>query len=216
MKIGILGSGVVGQTLGTKLASLGHSVKMGSRTPANAEASAWAKKTGEGASHGTFADAAHHGEMLFNCTLGEASLEALRSAKASDLVGKILVDVSNALDFSKGMPPALLLPSTDSLAEQIQRAFPEARVVKALNTVAAPLMVDPGRLQKGAHSIFICGNDPTAKKAVQELLEVGFGWKDVVDLGDVSMARGTEAYLLLWTRLYMKFQNPEFNIRIVR
>ena len=168
------------------------------------------------ASYGTFAEAAHHGEMVFNCTLGGGSLEALRSVKDSDLKGKILVDVSNALDFSGGFPPTLLLSNTVSLGEEIQKAFPEARVVKALNTIAASLMVDPGQLRGGNHSLMICGNDAAAKRSVEELLRKGFGWKDVVDLGDITMARGTEAYLLLWTRLFAKFQQPNFNVQIVR
>jgi 8-hydroxy-5-deazaflavin:NADPH oxidoreductase len=216
MKIGILGTGVVGQTLGTKLVSLGHSVRMGSRTPTNADAAAWAKAAGASASHGTFAEAAHFGEMVFNCTLGQASLEALRTVKATDLDGKVLVDSSNALDFSKGMPPSVTVSNTDSLGEQIQRAFPSTHVVKALNTVSAPIMVDPGQLDHGQHSLMICGNDAGAKKKVRELLEKGFGWKDVLDLGDITMARGMEAYLMLWTRLFMAIQKPQFNIRIVR
>jgi 8-hydroxy-5-deazaflavin:NADPH oxidoreductase len=216
MKIGILGTGTVGQTLGTKLVSLGHDVQLGSRSPANEAAAAWAKSAGPHASHGTFASAAHHGEIVFNCTLGGGSLEALHTVEASDLRGKILIDVSNALDFSRGFPPSLLLSNTVSLGEEIQRAFPEARVVKALNTVAASLMVDPGQLHGGEHSLMICGNDAAAKKSVEELLRKGFGWKDVVDLGDITMARGTEAYLLLWTRLFAKFQQPNFNVQIVR
>jgi 8-hydroxy-5-deazaflavin:NADPH oxidoreductase len=216
MKIGILGTGVVGRTLGTKLVSMGHTVRLGSRAAANPEAATWAKAAGQGASHGTFAEAAQYGEMVFNCTQGSASLDALRSVKPADLAGKVLVDVSNPLDFSQGMPPTLSVSGTDSLAEQIQRAVPDARVVKALNTVAAPLMTDPAQLNHGEHSTFICGNDEGAKRAVRELLESGFGWKDVVDLGDLSMARGTEAYLLLWTRMFMKFQQPLFNVRVVR
>jgi 8-hydroxy-5-deazaflavin:NADPH oxidoreductase len=216
MKIGIFGTGEVGRTLGTKLVSLGHPVKMGSRTSTNADAAAWVKAAGTGASHGTFAEAAHYGELLFNCTQGASSLAALRLAKSADLSGKVLVDVANSLDFSKGMPPSLVIVNTDSLAEQIQKEFPEARVVKTLNTVAAPIMVDPMKLHDGEHSIFLCGDDAAAKRTVRELLEKGFGWKEIIDLGDLSMARGTEAYLLLWTRLFMAIQSPMFNVRIVR
>ena len=216
MKIGIIGTGVVGQTLGTKLVELGHSVKMGSRTATNESATAWAKAAGRGASHGTFAEAAHHGEIVFNCTLGHVSLEALRQAGAENLAGKVLVDVSNPLDFSRGMPPTLFVANDSSLAEQIQAAFPKARVVKALNTISAPVMVDPASVGRGEHTTFVCGNDAAAKKAVVEILEKGFGWKDVLDLGDVTMARGVEGYLLLWTRLYGALGRPMFNIRVVR
>jgi predicted dinucleotide-binding enzyme len=216
MKIGVFGTGIVGQTLASKLVELGHSVRMGSRTTTNAGAAEWAKKAGQGASHGTFADAAKHGEMLFNCTNGQAALAALGAADPADLAGKVLVDVSNPLDFSRGMPPSLFVSSTESLGERIQSAFPGAKVVKTLNTVSAPLMVEPGRLAKGEHSVFVCGNDAAAKKSVEHLLRTGFGWKDVVDLGDITMARGAEAYLMLWTRLYGALQSPEFNIRVVR
>ena len=216
MKIGVLGTGTVGQTIATKLVSLGHSVRMGSRTATNVEAAKWAKKAGPGASHGTFADAAKFGEIVFNCTHGQAAVEILRSVGAADLSGKVLVDVSNPLDFSRGMPPSLFVANTESLGERIQSAFPKARVVKALNTVSAPLMVDPTRLAHGDHTMLICGNDPAAKKQVVEILTQGFGWKDVIDLGDIAMARGLEGYLLLWTRLYMALGSPEFNLRVVR
>jgi predicted dinucleotide-binding enzyme len=114
------------------------------------------------------------------------------------------------------MPPTLSVVSSDSLGEQIQRAVPEARVVKTLNTVSAGLMVDPRRLGNGDHVVFVSGNDAAAKAEVTKLLQAGFGWTDVVDLGDITTARGPEAYLLLWTRLFMALQTPEFNVRIVR
>src|SRR3954470_2205060 len=137
MKLGVFGTGMVGSTIATKLAQLGHEVKMGSRAAGNAKAVEWAKAAGGKASQGTFADAAAFGEVLFNCTSGGASLAALQAAGATNLAGKVLVDVSNPLDFSKGMPPTLSVCNTDSLGEQIQRAFPDAKVVKALNTVNA-------------------------------------------------------------------------------
>ncbi len=135
MKIGVLGTGMVGEAIGTKLIQLGHEVKMGSRTANNEKAAAWVKQNGEKATQGTFADAAAFGEMLFNCTSGGASLEALKMAGAENLNGKVLIDIANPLDFSRGMPPSLLVCNTDSLGEQIQRAFPEAKVVKSLNTM---------------------------------------------------------------------------------
>jgi predicted dinucleotide-binding enzyme len=214
MKIGVFGTGAVGNALGTKLAQLGHEVKMGARAAGNDKAVAWAKAAGPKASQGTFADAAAFGELLLNCTAGAASLAALEAAGAKNLAGKILIDVSNPLDFSRGMPPTLTICNTDSVGEQLQRAFPDTKVVKALNTVSNPVMVNPG-LVPGDHDLIICGNDAAAKSQVTELLKT-FGWKTVVDVGDITVARGTEAYLLLWVRLYGHLQTPLFNIHIVR
>ncbi len=215
MKIGVLGTGTVGQTIGGKLCALGHEVRMGARQSGNDKAAAWVKQAGPHASQGTFADAAGFGEMVFNCTAGAGSLDALQAAGAGNLAGKVLVDVSNPLDFSRGMPPSLFLSNTDSLGEQIQRAFPGARVVKTLNTVTADVMVDPGRVGQGNHDIFLSGNDGAAKGRVAELLG-GFGWKNIFDLGDISTSRGTEAYLLLWIRLWGSLGSPDFNIHLVR
>jgi hypothetical protein len=216
MRIGVLGTGRVGKTIATKLVALGHEVMMGSRTAGNETAAEWVTSAGSGASQGTFADAAAFGELVFNCTAGTGSLEALEMAGAENLAGKTLVDVANPLDFSQGMPPRLFICNTDSLAEQIQRAFPDARVVKALNTVNHEVMVDPEKVP-GEHDVFVCGNDETAKAEVVDLLR-SFGWpaEHVVDLGDISAARGTEAYLLLWLRLRGALQTGHFNIKVVR
>ena len=215
MKFGVLGSGVVGSTIATKLASLGHEVQMGSRDAANPKAKAWAASAGPGASQGTFADAAAFGEIVFNCTNGMGSIEALKAAGADALRGKILVDVANPLDFSKGMPPTLFVSNNDSLGETIQRTFPEAKVVKALNTVNANVMVDPGRVA-GDHDIFVCGNDAAAKARVIRLLQEEFGWKNVNEIGDITAARAAESYLHLWLRLYGSLQTAEFNVHVVR
>ena len=215
MRIGILGTGVVGKTLGTKSVRLGHDVRMGSRKAGSDKAKAWAKEAGNGASEGSFAEAAAHGEIIFNCTAGMASLDALRAAGTRNLQGKILIDVSNPLDFSKGMPPSLSVSNTDSLGEQIQKSFPETKVVKTLNTVTAALMVDPS-LIPGMHTMFISGNDAQAKDTVVKLLKDGFGWKEVLDLGDLSAARAQEMYLPLWLRLYMKLQTANVNVHVVR
>lgn len=214
MKVAVLGTGVVGETIGSKLVELGHEVRMGSRTATNEKAAAWVKKAGAGASAGTFSDAAAFGELIFNCTLGSASLEALEAAGKDNLKGKVLVDTSNPLDFSKGMPPTLFVSNDDSLAERIQRAFPEAKVVKALNTINALVMVEPARLP-GEHATFLSGNDAGAKAQVKELL-TRFGWKQVIDLGDITTARGTESYLPLWIRLWGALGTPDFNIQIVK
>ncbi len=207
---------MVGTTIASKLVGLGHEVRMGSRTADNERAAEWARAAGANASQGTFADAAAFGELLFNCTAGTASLHALGAAGAENLASKTLVDVSNPLDFSRGMPPSLFVCSTDSLAEQIQRAFPDARVVKALNTIGCEVMVDPARVP-GGHHVFVCGNDDGAKSQVVELLE-SFGWpRDrILDLGDLTAARGTEAYLLLWLRLWGALDTRFLNIEVVR
>jgi predicted dinucleotide-binding enzyme len=215
MKIAVLGTGAVGKTIATKLVELGHDVRMGSRKAGGEKAAAWVKEAGGKSSEGSFADAASHGEIIFNCTSGMASLEALRQAGAGNLEGKILVDVANPLDFSKGMPPTLSISNTDSLGEQIQKAFPDAKVVKTLNTVTTALMVEPSLLA-GSHTMFVSGNDADAKARVTRLLEDDFGWQDVIDLGDITAARAQEMYLPLWLRMYMKFQNPNLNVQVVR
>ena len=215
MKLGILGTGMVGNAIGTKLIQLGHEVKMGSRTPSNEKAAEWVKANGPKASQGTFADAAAFGEIIFNCTAGTASIEALKQAGERNLQSKVLIDISNPLDFSRGMPPTLTICNTDSVGEQIQRAFPNVKVVKTLNTVNCNVMVNPS-LVPGDHDVFLSGNDAAAKSKVREVLTQWFGWKSVIDLGDISTARGTEMYLPLWVRLYALFQKPNFNIKVVK
>ena len=214
MKIAILGSGVVGTTLATKLVQLGHEVKMGARSATNEKAAAWVKQAGPGASQGAFADAAAFGEIVFNCTSGGVSLQALEQADARNLNGKVLVDVANPLDFSKGMPPTLSIVNTDSLGERIQKAFPGARVVKALNTLNAQVMVTPSALPQET-DLLICGNDKSAKAQVVEILK-SFGWKSIIDLGDITNARGTEMWLALWIRLMGALGTPQFNLKLVR
>lgn len=213
MRIGILGTGIVGKTLGTKLAKLGHDVRMGSRASGGENAKGWVKASGSKSSEGTFADAAPHGEMVFNCTAGGASFDALKAAGAQNLQGKVLVDVSNPLDFSKGMPPTFIVCNNDSLGEQIQRAYPTAKVVKSLNTVTAAVMVEPSIIP-GVHTMFVSGNDTKAKAEVINLLKTGFGWKDVMDLGDIQCARAQEMHLALWLRLYTKLKTPNVSIRV--
>jgi predicted dinucleotide-binding enzyme len=216
MKIGVLGTGGVGQTLATKLVELGHSVRMGSRAAGNERALDWLRGAGDRGSEGTFADAAEFGELVVNATAGSASLEALRSAGAANLAGKVLLDVSNPLDFSRGMPPTLTVCNDESLGEQIQREFPDARVVKALNTVTSAVMVDPGSVPR-PHNLFACGDDGAAKATVTGLLEeIGWSGEEVIDLGDISAARGTEMYLPLWLRIMGAAGSALFNIRVVR
>jgi len=216
MRVGVLGTGVVGRSIANKLLELGHQVTMGSRSASGEALGEWLAEAGEGARGGSFAEAAADSELIFNCTAGTASLAALGAAGAENLEGKTLVDVSNPLDFSQGMPPTLAVCNDDSLGEQIQAAFPQARVVKALNTVTSAVMVEPTRV-RGDHSIFVCGEDAAAKAQVSALLEA-FGWLPdaIVDLGEIGAARGTEMYLPLWLRLYGHFGDADFNISLAR
>jgi len=196
MNIGILGSGGVAQTLGTKLLSLGHQVKLGSRTAGNEKAQAWADAAGAGASTGTFAEAAAFGELLIVATLGTGTVAAVEQAGAEHLAGKTVIDLTNPLDFSQGMPPKLFVGHTDSLAEQVQRAAPAAHVVKALNIVSAAIMVEPTAVG-GNPDMFIAGNDAGAKAQVTALLQ-SFGWKNITDFGGLEAARFLEPLVLLW------------------
>ena len=207
---------MVGQTIGSRLIELGHQVKMGSREAGSEKATGWVEGAGEGATEGTFTDAAAFGEVLFNCTLGIASVDALRAAGAENLERKLLIDVSNPLDFSDGFPPTLAICNDDSLGEQIQAAFPEARVVKALNTMNCEVMVEPSRVA-GSHNVFVCGNDDGAKAETAMILGE-FGWPadSIMDLGDITAARGVEMYLPLWLRLYGAVGSGDFNIAVVR
>jgi 8-hydroxy-5-deazaflavin:NADPH oxidoreductase len=205
---------MVGQAVGSKLVELGHEVTMGSREAGNERAVAWASEAGEGASEGSFANAAAFGEILINATSGAASLDALEQAGAENIAGKVLWDIANPLDHGDDAM-RLTVANEDSLAEQIQRAYPDAQVVKALNTVNANVMVSPASLDEETN-LFICGNEQRAKAQVIEILET-FGWLsgDIVDLGDISAARGMEAYLLLWIRMMQTLGTAAFNIRIV-
>lgn len=224
MKVGIIGSGIVGQTIGAKLAERGVDVVLGTRTPGKldekrgmgAPLSEWVAKAGRNGRLGTFAEAAAHGELVINATSGTGSLEALALAGANNLDGKILIDIANPLDFSKGMPPSLTVSNTDSLGEQIQRAFPRVKVVKTLNTTNASVMVDPVLVAGGDHELFVSGNDTEAKQRVTSLLKEWFGWKSVIDLGDITTARGTEMLLPIWVRLWGALGTPMFNFKIAR
>lgn len=226
MRYGVLGTGVVGRTIAARLAELKHDVMIGTRdvaatlrregpdrmgTPPFAQ---WQQQHPQ-VRLGTFAQAASHGEMVVNATSGEASLQALKSAADANLAGKVLLDIANPLDFSRGMPPTLTVANTDSLGEQIQRALPRAKVVKSLNTVTARVMVEPRAVGGGDHTIFVSGNDAGAKTAVADLLR-SFGWKDILDLGDITTARGQEMYLPLWLRLWGATRTPTLNIKVVR
>jgi 8-hydroxy-5-deazaflavin:NADPH oxidoreductase len=189
MKLAVFGTGTVGDTIGSKLIELGHEVIMGSRTSGNEKAKAFVAKHNGKASAGTYAEAAPFGEMIFNCTAGVGSLEAMKMATVN----------------------------TNSLGEEIQKAFPQTKVVKALNTMWCGLMVNPGMINGGDHNTFLSGNDAGAKEEVKKILK-SFGWDEnnILDLGDISTARGTEMYLALWVRIYGATNNGAFNIKIVK
>lgn len=226
MKIGILGTGVVGQTIAAKLAQLGHEVVIGTRDPAatmkKAEKDAmgnppfpeWHKQNPK-VKLDTFSNAAKGADLVMVATNGMATVDAVKAA-GKELDGKVLMDITNPLDFSKGMPPSLFVTNTDSLGEQVQRAAPNAKVVKTLNTVNAWLMVDPGKLKGGDHTMFVCGNDNAAKAKVVSFLKEAFGWTDIMDLGDLTNARATEGMVALWARVFMSTNNPMFAYKIVR
>ena len=201
MRIGVLGTGMVGRTISARLRELGHEVRVGSRT--------------EGDDAVVFADAAAFGEVVFNCTAGGASLDALTAAGEQNLAGKLLIDVSNPLEFVEG-ELRLSVSNTDSVGERIQRAFPEARVVKTLNTVNCRVMVEPSRVP-GDHVLFLSGNDAGAKQEALSLLaELGWPADRVVDLGDITSARGAEMYLPLWVRMRTALGTADFNVTVAR
>jgi 8-hydroxy-5-deazaflavin:NADPH oxidoreductase len=216
MKVAVLGTGMVGSTIGSKLIELGHEVMMGSRTANNEKAVAFVTQSNGKATAGTFADAAAFGEIIFNCTSGGASIDALTLAGKANLTNKVIVDIANPLDFSKGQPATLSINNTTSLGEEIQSKFPTAKVVKALNTMWCGLMVNPAMIGNADHTTFISGNDADAKTIVKDILK-SFGWfeKNILDLGDITTARGTEMYLPLWLRIWGATQNGAFNIKIV-
>jgi predicted dinucleotide-binding enzyme len=206
MKIGVMGTGVVGKAIASKLVALGHDVMMGSRTADNPKATGWANQAVPRGRAGTFADTVAFGELVFNCTHGDISVAALQAAGTENLNGKIVIDVANILPPVEGV--------SESLGEQIQKAFPLARVVKTLNTINCEVMVNPGKLS-ASHTVFLSGNDEGAKKAVRSLLEA-FGWSDILDLGDITTARASERYLPLWLAAAKSLGTVAFNVKIVR
>lgn len=216
MRIGILGTGMVGTTIATRLVGLGHEVMIGARSRDNGKAAEWARQAGAGATHGNFADAATFGELVVMATLGSAVLDVARLAGSDALAGKTVLDVTNPLEFPKGGVPQLIpaLCNITSIGEELQKALPRAHVVKALNTMTCTVMVDPSRVP-GAHDVFLCGNDDGAKAAVVALLNQ-FGWPAPIDLGSIEAARGTEMMMPIWLSLWRHLGTADFNYRVVR
>ena len=226
MHIAVLGTGMVGRTLATRLAGLGHDVVIGTRNPDETLARTEPDPMGtppyrDYASRqadvrlATFADAVLDADLVINATSGRGVLDMLESIGEEALEGRVLMDLSNPLDFSAGFPPTLFIKDTDSLGEQVQAAFPRTRVVKSLNTLTADLMVYPQQLAEGGHSVFVSGNDPDAKAVVTGLLSE-MGHTDVIDLGDITTSRGVEMWMPLWLRLMGSLGTANFNLRIVR
>ncbi len=220
MNIGVLGTGMVGETIATALIEKGHDVRMGSRSANNEKAAEWVKKSKNHASQGDFNHAASFGEILFLCLNGAHAVDAVNSVNSDNVSGKIVIDVTNPLDFTKGMPPRLVegLNNSTSLGEEIQKALPTAFVVKTLNTVNAHVMVNPALVHNGDHSLFICGNDADAKNKVKHFLVDTFGWKpeNLLDLGGIQSARGMEAYVPFWVMMMQATGSPMFNIKVVK
>ncbi|MBK8383417.1 MAG: NAD(P)-binding domain-containing protein [Ignavibacteria bacterium] len=216
MNIAILGTGMVGATVGKKLTDLGHKVMMGSRTSGNEKALEWVKKCGANASAGKFSEAAAFGEIIFLCTNGAVTIEVIGLSGKENFNGKTVIDITNPLDFSKGMPPTLIpgLSNTNSLGEEVQKTLPDAKVVKTLNTVNCEIMIAPDKLSEET-SIYISGNEAAAKEKVTEILR-SFGWTSIIDLGDISTARGTEMMLPLWIRLWGALKTGHFNFKLVK
>jgi predicted dinucleotide-binding enzyme len=230
MKISIIGTGSVGQTLASKLVELGHEVVIGTRNVSeklsvtakdsygNPPFSEWHKSNSK-VKLETFEKAASSGEIVINATHGGNSIQALKLAGAKNLAGKILIDISNPLDFSKGMPPSLLpgLSNTNSLGEEIQSTFPLALVVKTLNTMWCGIMVNPEMIGGGDHINYISGNDMAAKNRVKKIL-IQFGWRNesLIDLGDITASRATESMLPIWLRVMGVINSSAFNFRLVK
>lgn len=230
MKIGIIGTGTVGRAIASKLVELDYEVMMGTRNVSEKMASTakdvygnppfneWIK-TNTKVKLVTFAEAATFGEMIINATVGSNSVKALIQSGSKNLAGKVLIDIANPLDFSNGMPPSLIpgLNNTNSLAEEIQKTFPDIMVVKTLNTMAAALMVDPKLIGNGDHLNFICGNSTDAKGKVEKILHQ-FGWttENIMDLGDITGARATESLLPIWVRIMSMTKTEFFNFKVVK
>ena len=220
MNIAVLGTGMVGETIATALIAKGHNVKMGSRSANNEKAAAWVSKSNSHASQGDFNDAAAFGELVFLCLNGAYALDAVSSVEGNNVKDKIVIDITNPLDFSKGLPPRLLegLNNSTSLGEEIQKLIPAAKVVKTLNTVNCNVMVNPKLINNGDHSLFICGNDADAKNKVKNFLVDTFGWKseNLLDLGGIEASRGAEAYVPFWVMMMQATGSPMFNIKVVK
>lgn len=220
MKVGILGTGVVGESIASALAGKEHFVMMGSRTANNEKSVGWAKKAGKYASAGTFNEAAIFGDIIFLCLSGEYAMDVVKGISEETVRNKIIVDITNPLDFTKGMPPRILdgLGNSTSLGEEIQKLLPNSWIVKTLNTMNYKLMVDARLINSGDHNLFVCGNSVDAKNKAMHFLVDNFHWKAdrVIDLGGIEMSRCVEAIVPFWVAVYQKLGTPLFNFKIVQ
>jgi predicted dinucleotide-binding enzyme len=226
MKIAVVGTGFAGRTLAGALADLGHEVSVGTRDVAatlarsepdrmgNVAYAKWAERYPH-IRLAPLATAAAGADFFVNATSGDGSIAALTAAGAENLAGKVLLDVANPLEFSRGFPPNLFVKDTDSLSEQIQRAFPDARVVKALNTIIGDVMTTPKSVAEGDHTVFVSGDDADAKQLVTDLL-TAFGWTDIIDLGGIATARATEMMVQIRLLVMTSLGTPIFNFKIAR
>lgn len=226
MQIGILGTGIVGQSLGLKLVKLGHSVILGTRDPSKIDEPKgrgsdarslrqWLVESGSKATVASFREAVANSEIIINALRGASSLEVLQAVGEEYLGSKILIDVSNPIDLSRGFPLTLFVKDTDSLGEMLQRTFPNVRLVKTLNTMSAAVMVNPDLVGNGNHTVFLSGNDEEAKACVTSLLRE-LGWRDILDIGDISTARGTEMMLLIGHAAMRALSPSEIAFKVVR
>ncbi len=218
MKIGVLGSGDVGRRLSDGFIELGHIVKIGSRDPTKEEVVQWVSNHGgeEGkASAGNFEEAASFGEILVIATSWNGTSNSIRLAGTKNFAGKIVIDVTNPLDFSEGMPPKLAISHSDSGGETIQRLIPEAKVVKAFNIVGNPHFLHPDFRNGGPPTMFICGNDEQAKKEISDDILTKFGW-ETIDIGGIEGARLLEPLALLWITYYFRTGNGNHAFKLLK
>ncbi len=214
MKVGILGSGQVGQTLAAGFAVNGHDVMVGTGHPSKPELKRWLRTTDGTVAVGTFADAAAHGDLLVLACAGAAAMDVIGAAGDGAFDGKVLIDVTNPLEFKGGEMPGLFVGLTDSLGERVQRRLPRAKVVKALNTMNASTMTRP-EMRDGLPDVLVAGNDAAAKRTVARLLKE-FGWSKPIDLGGIEAARWTEAWVPLWMRIADDLGSWKVALRILR
>jgi len=214
VKVGVLGSGIVGQTLGAGFVARGHDVKLGTRDPGQDKVKAWVQKNGAKASAGTFEETAKFGELLVLSTLWDGTQHAIELAKPENFAGKVVIDTTNSLDFSKGAPPKLALGWSTSAGEEVQRMLPKARVVKCFNTVGNAHMVSP-KFPGGPPDMFIAGNDAEAMKKVAQVC-TDFGWPGAIDSGGIESSRYLEPLAMVWILEYFRTGSPNHAFKMLR
>lgn len=198
-RVGVLGTGEVGRRLAAGFKDRGYQVMIGSRDSGKSELRDWLSADGRGIEVGTFAEAGAYGEVIVLAVLGAAAEEVIAEAGAQKFTGKVVIDAMNPLDFSGGFPPKLSISGDDSLGERVQRALPDAKVVKAFNTIGNPYFVDPS-FSEGKPTMLIAGDDEGAKGTVSDVLK-DFGWSDIIDIGGIEGSRELEAICIVWVKI---------------